>query len=117
MIVGIGNDIIEIKRFEHISQRFIDRCYTQREIDVAEGRPSFLAANFSVKESVAKAFGTGIRGFEIKDIEVLRDELGKPYVNLYGEAEKLSERLGITSIMVSISDTRDFVMTMAVAER
>lgn len=116
MIIGIGNDIVEIKRFERISQRFIKRCYTPKEIDAAQGRPSFFAANFSVKESVAKAFGTGFRGFEIKDIEVLRDAAGKPCVILHGEAEKLSEHLGIRNILVSISDTVDFVVTMAVAE-
>lgn len=116
MIVGIGNDIVEVKRFEHLRERFIERCYTQREINAASGRISFFAANFSVKESVSKSFGTGIRGFEIRDIEVLRDDLGKPYVVLHDSAEKLAQDLGITNIFVSISDTKDLIMTMAVAE-
>ncbi len=116
MIVGIGNDIISINRFNNISERFIHEVYTEREVNAANGHPSFFAANFSVKESVSKAFGTGIRGFKVKEIEVLRDELGKPYVIIHGKAKELSERLGITRIFVSISDTNDLVMTMAVAE-
>lgn len=117
MIVGIGNDIVEIKRFTELKKHFMSNFYSEREIKEARGRASFFAANFSVKESVAKAFGTGIRGFVGKDIEVLRDKSGKPYVNLYGEAKKISDSLGINKIFVSISDTKDLVMTMAVAEK
>lgn len=116
MVVGIGNDIVEVSRFKNLKERFIERCYTEQEIQTAQGRVAFLAANFSVKESVSKAFGTGVRGFGIKDIEVLRDDLGKPYVVLHGKAEKLAQDLGIVRIFVSISDTKDLVITMAVAE-
>lgn len=116
MIIGIGNDIVEIKRFMTLKEHFKDKFYTEREIEEAKGRASFFAENFSVKEAVSKSFGTGFRGFSGKDIEVLRDELGKPYVNLYGGAKKISESLGINEIFVSISDTDNLVMTMAVAE-
>jgi holo-[acyl-carrier protein] synthase len=51
------------------------------------------------------------------DIEVLRDELGKPYVNLYGGAKKRSEEMGLTQIHVSISNTEDFAMAFAVGEK
>lgn len=116
MIVGIGNDIVEINRFENLKESFIERCYTEQEIQSAQGHTALFAANFSVKESVAKAFGTGVRGFELREIEVLRDDLGKPYVLLHGKAEKLAQDLGIVHIFVSISDTKDLVMTMAVTE-
>lgn len=118
MIIGIGNDLVEISRFENMRNRldFAERYFTEREVCASKGRSSFLAANFSVKESVSKVFGTGIRGFSLKEIEVLRDDLGKPYVNLSGRAEKLAERLGIRKIHVSITDTSEFVMTMAVGE-
>lgn len=116
VILGIGNDVVEIKRFEELKDNFIKRIYTEKEITASRLRPSFLAANFSVKESVSKAFGTGVRGFELKEIEVLRDELGKPYVNLYESAKKIAKDKGIKKIFVSISDTKEMVMTMAVAE-
>ena len=117
MIFGIGNDIIRISKFDTISEHFIKRIYTEREVEAAKGRPSFYAGNFSVKESVAKAFGTGIRGFNLNDIEVLRDELGKPYVTLYNDAKRKSHELGINNIFVSISNYEDYVSTMAVAEK
>lgn len=118
MIIGIGNDLIEIRRFENMKNKpeFAEKYFTEREVSASKGRSSFFAANFSVKESVSKVFGTGIRGFSLKEIEVLRDEYGKPYVNLYGRAEELAEKLGIKTVHVSITDTSDLVMTMAVGE-
>ena len=118
MIIGIGNDIVEIERFDKVNnwESFQNRYYTQDEISASKGRTSFFAANFSVKESVAKMMGTGFREFGLKDIEVLRDELGKPYVNLYGKAKELADRIGITKIFVSISDTDKLVVTTAVGE-
>lgn len=118
MIIGIGNDLVEIRRFKDLKNKtaFADKYYTEREVCASKGRPSFLAANFSVKESVSKVFGTGIRGFSLKEIEVLRDEYGKPYVNLFGKAKELAQNLGIKTIHVSITDTEELVMTMAVGE-
>ena len=49
-------------------------------------------------------------------VEVLRDPLGKPYVELHEGAAKTAEDLGITKIEVSISDTKDHAMAFAVGE-
>ena len=86
MIVGIGTDLIEIARIEKAcrKQAFLSRIYTEEECRLAGGSISRLAGNFAVKEAVSKALGTGFRAFMPIDIEVLRNELGKPYVNLYG---------------------------------
>lgn len=54
---------------------------------------------------------------KIKEIEVLRDELGKPYVKLYGKALEKQKELGIERIFVSISDTKEYASAVAVAER
>lgn len=118
MIFGIGNDIVEIERFENLLERehVLCKMFSEREIELSGKRPSFFAGNFAVKESVSKAFGTGIRGFRLNEIEVLRDELGKPYVELNGNAKKIAQNLGIYCIHVSISDTKQLVMAMAVAE-
>ena len=75
-----------------------------------------LAGTFAVKEAVAKVFGTGFRGFELKDVEVLRDELGKPYVVLHGNAKLLAEEKRIRKIEVSISNTKEHAMAFAVGE-
>lgn len=88
MILGIGTDIIEIDRVEVAVKRnpnFLKKMFTEREIIFFEERKfksETLAGSFSVKEAVSKALGTGIRGFAFKDIEVLRDSLGKPKVIL-----------------------------------
>ena len=119
MIIGIGNDIVEIERFNKINnfEGFVKRYYTEEEISASKGRTSFFAGNFSEKESVSKMFGTGFRDFSLKDIEVLRDELGKPYVNLYGNAKKIADNLGITKIFVSISNTDTLISAVAVGEK
>lgn len=118
MIVGIGTDLIEIRRIKKACEKeaFLIRCFTSREIDMFGQNMTKAAGNFAVKEAVAKVFGTGFREFSPKDIEVLRDPLGKPYVNLYGPAQALAERLGIERILVSISNTQMYAQAFAVGE-
>lgn len=118
MIIGIGTDMIEISRVVKACKKktFIEKYFTKAEQELMLERNSRSASNFAVKEAVSKVLGTGFRQFGARDIEVLRDELGKPYVNLYGEAEKLAKTLGITRIHVSISDTQKYVVAFAVGE-
>lgn len=108
MIIGVGVDLIEIERIKKACEKeaFLLRAYTKEECRQAGRNVTRLAGDFAVKEAVAKVFGTGFRTFGLRDIEVLRDELGKPYVNLYGEAKILSEKLGIKKIFVSITNTK-----------
>ncbi|MBT9779370.1 holo-[acyl-carrier-protein] synthase [Clostridium sp. MCC353] len=119
MIFGIGTDLIEIERVEKACAKdaFLKRTYTECECRQAKGKASMLAGNFAVKEAVAKSFGTGFRRFMPIDIEVLRDEAGKPYVNLYRGAKELAEESGIVRIHVSISNTQMHAVAFAVAER
>ena len=107
MIVGIGTDLIEIERIKKACEKeaFLVRVYTEEERRQAGGKVSRLAGDFAVKEAVSKVFGTGFRGFGLLDIEVLRDEFGKPWVRLHGGAKKLADGLKITRIHVSITNT------------
>jgi len=119
MIIGIGHDIIEIERVRKavLKRGFLTFCYTQKEINLLGNRINSLASNFAVKEAVSKAFGTGFSdGLRLKDIEVLRDDRGKPYVNLYGRAKELSEIKKISQIHVSISDTKDISSAFVIME-
>ncbi len=118
MLPGIGCDLIEIKRIEHACKKeaFLSRVYTEEERRQAGGRPSVLAGTFAVKEAVAKVFGTGFREFSPHDVEVLRDQLGKPFVHLHGRAESLAKERGICRIEVSISDTKEYAMAVAAGE-
>ena len=108
MIVGIGNDMIEIERVRKACEKrsFLTRYFTNKELESFAGKPAAIAGNFCVKEAVAKAFGTGFRGFTPIDIEVLRDESGKPFVNLYGEAARMAESIGTVKIHASISNLK-----------
>lgn len=118
MIKGIGMDMIEISRIEKACEKehFLNRIFTAEEVIRFRKFPVRLAGNFAVKEAVAKALGTGFRSFLPNHVEVLRDELGKPYVNLYGPARELQEKLGITSIFVTITNEKEYACAVAVAE-
>ena len=97
MIIGTGVDIVKVERFDKIAanpnSRFVFRVYTTREQEYLEGRSAqSYAGMFAAKEAVAKALGTGIRGFWPSDIEVLHDDLGKPFIVLHGNAKKLAKK-------------------------
>ena len=59
-------------------------------------------------------FGTGFSGCFPRDIEILRNDKGAPYVNLYRGAKEIAEGLGITSIQISITNTSDLAVAFAV---
>ena len=118
MILGVGTDLVEIDRVRKACEKdyFVMRTFTETESRQAKGSASKLADSFAVKEAVAKALGTGFRTFMPIDIEVLRDDLGKPYVNLYNGALKRFQELGMERMEVSISNTKELAMAFAVGE-
>ncbi|HWT27672.1 MAG TPA: ACP synthase, partial [Mobilitalea sp.] len=63
-----------------------------------------------------KMFGTGFRDVALIEIEVLRDTIGKPYVNLYGKASELAKQQGVTMVHVSITNTKDYANAFVVGE-
>ena len=119
MIVGIGTDIIEIDRVLKASENssFLSKYFTEEEIILLKKKKKSVAGNFAVKESVAKMLGTGVSGFSLKDIEVLRDEKGKPYVNLYNKASNMAKEQEIDVVHVSMSDTDSCAIAYVVGEK
>ena len=119
MIFGIGTDLIETERIQKAMQRkrFLDYVYTEAEQNMIAGRVQRAAGNFAVKEAVVKAFGTGFRGISPKEIEVLRDTAGKPYVCCYGKAERFMQEYKISQLHVSISNLKEYAQAFAVAEQ
>lgn len=119
MIIGIGIDIIEISRIEKAASKeeFVNKVFTQDEIkyfDSRNRRPEVIAGNFASKEAVVKAMSVGFRNFEWKDIEVLRDSLGKPYVILHNNARNM---LGNNCIIhVTISHCQNYAVANAIIE-
>ena len=118
MIIGVGTDIIEIERVAGAccKEGFKKRCYTENELGYINDSSEKFAGNFAVKEAVAKALGTGFIGFFPKDVECLRDGLGKPYVILYGGALSRLKEIGGKEVMVSISHSKDNAVAFAVIE-
>lgn len=119
MIIGIGNDLVAVNRVAKACEKesFLTRTFTSKEIEAFRNKPQSLAGNFAVKEAISKCFGTGFRGFELTDIEVLREDNGKPYVNLYNGAKHMYDTLNGTNIFVSITNTEEYAMAMAVIEK
>lgn len=122
MILGIGTDIIEIKRIEEAIQRrstFMDKIFTQKEqIQVKEKnkKSETLAGMFAAKEAVSKALGIGFRGITPKQIEILTDDLGRPMVNLLEEAYVIGDKMGIKHLHVSISHCKTYAVAYVIAE-
>ena len=120
MIVGIGNDIIEIERIEKAISKegFKNKIYTQRELKNIEKRGNRIetyAGIFSAKEAISKAIGTGVREFSLTDLEILNDDLGKPYVVVSEKLDKiLKTKKEDYQIEISISHSRKYATAMAI---
>ena len=120
MIVGIGNDIIEIERIEKAisKESFKNKVYTQRELENIEKRGDRVetyAGIFSAKEAISKAIGTGVREFSLTDLEILNDDLGKPYVVVSERLDKIiKSKKENYQIEISISHSKKYATAMAI---
>tara|TARA_B100000242_G_scaffold17305_1_gene10627 strand:- start:90 stop:476 length:387 start_codon:yes stop_codon:yes gene_type:complete len=121
MICGNGIDIIDIKRIRRVikkyGNRFKKRCFSINEIERSEKRLNSIesyAKRYAAKEACAKALGTGLaRGVFWKDIEVVNNEYGKPFIKLHGKAKDIFRNMDKTSntkIEVSLSDEKKYAI-------
>ena len=116
MILGIGNDIVEISRIAKAisNEKFLKRVYTEKEIEIISKKgnsEASYAGRFSAKEAISKALGTGVRNFNLTDIEILNDELGKPFVVFKND---LLEIMKGKKIEISISHSREYATAIAI---
>lgn len=120
MIYGIGVDTVELERIRRLLDRHRDlsRVYGERERTLLLQKRNLgsYAAHFCAKEAFAKALGTGVRGFALHEVELLRDHLGKPYYVLSGQALSIAEALGV-ALHVSLTHDQTRATAFAVAER
>ncbi|MCL6459335.1 MAG: holo-ACP synthase [Gorillibacterium sp.] len=128
MIIGIGTDMTEIDRVEHIllgkaAGRFLKRVLTDAELTFLEERggkaAEYVAGRFAAKEAVAKAFGTGIGSMiSFGDIEVMADSAGRPVCTVSLPALlRLGIVPGTIHIHVSVTHTRITAGAFAVVEQ
>ena len=117
--LSAGVDIIEIERvrsvLERHPERFLDRVYTQGEVRHCRGRIAELAARFAAKEAVMKALGTGVRGIGWREIEILPNRRGNPFVLLHGNALARAQKLGVSTMDISLSHSRYYAVASVVA--
>ena len=118
---GIGVDIVSVDRIAKSLEResFIKRIYGPAEtalfISGNKIKTNSLAANFAAKEAFSKALGTGVRGFELSEVEILRDDMGKPYFYLSGRAKQIADGKNLT-FQVSLSHEKDKAIAFVTAE-
>ncbi len=124
MILGLGSDIIDIRRIENtlerFGERFIGRIYTDLErakSDPRAKRAASYAKRFAAKEACAKALGTGFRrGVFFRDLGVINLPSGKPSMVLTGGALRRLQELtpeGMTA-QIDLSITDDDPMAQAI---
>ncbi len=124
MAIFCGVDIIEINRLKRSItelEGFRDRIFTDGEISYCENRYNAkyesYTARFAAKEAVLKALGTGMaKGLEWKQIEILNDEQGKPYVVLKQRALELFNEMGAKSIDISLSHCSEYAVAYVVID-
>lgn len=119
-IFDTGIDIIEIKRIKDAIEknpRFMEKIFTDKEINYFKlngFRYESIAGSFAAKEAISKAIGTGVRNFKFKDIEILRNELGKPVVKTYNNLSDICIKYNVIDIKVSISHCKDYAVANAI---
>ena len=127
MAVSCGNDIVKVSRIkdsiEKIGETFIKRIYTEEEISYCESRRmckyQSYAVRFAAKEAVYKALSPKEdKEATWKDIEIKREENGKPKVNLKGYLGEYAKSIGIedSKIDISLSHDDDFAIATVVIE-
>ena len=124
MIYGIGVDLVEIDRMERAitrsGPRLVERLYTADERAYCGAKrfpyPCF-AARFACKEAFLKALGTGLRKhMRWRDVEVRRDPLGKPFLQLYGYLRERCADTGIRHVHLSLSHSAGHAIAQVVLE-
>lgn len=122
MIYGVGIDIVEMHRIKDILDRnpsFAEKIFSAEELEIYKSKKQkleFACGRFAAKEAVSKSMGTGFSGFDIRDISILNDKNGKPYVKLGNKAETMAKGLGSYKIHISISHGRENTVAYAIME-
>ena len=128
MIIGLGNDMVDIRRIEQTLERygmrFVARIFTdieQKKSDRRAQRAASYAKRFAAKEACSKALGTGFRrGVFWKDMGVVNEPSGRPTLQLTGGAKEQLERItppGHTArIQLTITDDFPYAQAVVIIE-
>ena len=120
-MIGIGADLVELDRFRQALARtptLAGRLFSEAERAYADRRrdpTQPLAARFAAKEAVMKAMGVGLGAFALRDVEVVRDDSGRPALALGGRAAELAADRGVTSWLLTLTHTERVAQAIVVA--
>lgn len=128
MIIGLGNDMVDIRRIEQTLERygsrFVARIFTdveQKKSDRRAQRAASYAKRFAAKEACSKALGTGFRrGVFWKDMGVVNEPSGRPTMQLTGGAKEQLERITpaghLARIQLTITDDYPYAQAIVIIE-
>ena len=120
MIRGIGVDVCEISRMDNmtVESRFVERYFSEDEkgylMDKGVSFRQTLAGMYAAKEAFAKTLGSGVRGFELKEVEILHSVEGQPYYSISGSALEAQKERKIERVFLSISHEAGIAVAFAV---
>lgn len=115
MIIGVGIDVVDIPRFGATLERtprLLERLFTPSERGL---RLPSLAARFAAKEALAKSLGAPV-GLSWQDANVVKDEWGRPDLEIRGSVLARAEQLKITTLHVSLSHDAGIASAVVIAE-
>ncbi len=122
MIVGTGIDIVEVERIAAKLSRttFKEKIFSKAECAYCEStadRNQHYAARFAAKEAFLKATGKGLTiGYELDQIEVIADDLGKPSIRLSGNFQLLATQNGWNKVHLSLSHVQAMACAVVIIE-
>lgn len=116
-----GVDIVEISRIEKIlesrREKFYEKIFTGEEIQYIVNKKhnsKTISGIFATKEAVSKLLGSGIGRVNWKDIEVLHDKNGRPFIGINKKLEKYLQKVDLNCIDISISHERKYAISFAI---
>ena len=123
MIYGTGIDTVKVSRIEMLFDRGynLSRIYSASELEYINTKKNShkyqsAAGIFCAKEAFLKALGVGLEGYPLNEIQVDRDEKGKPFFELAGDTLENTNKKKLI-FHLSITHDGDYAMAMAIAEQ
>ncbi len=124
-ILGIGIDIIKIKRIKYINKKykkkFLKKILTKNELieyKKKKNKIKYLAKKFTSKEAISKALGTGIKkGINFKSFEIYHNKYGKPKIKLFKKALLIFKKKKAKNINISITDEKKYAQSIVIISK
>lgn len=121
IFIRVGTSIIEIERIRKIARnpKFLSKYFSADEIRYIVNHDLstyLLAENYCAKAAFAKAIGTGSRVVPPRDVTILRDRLGSPFIITEGRAKMLTERENYV-YNLSVSHSRDYATATVIINK